>query len=143
VAFIINLQSTASIFNSQFVNNRAAIYLASDGRFVSSDIRVSFTSLRTAGLGSAVSSLLRLERVTFSGSGQWDLKTKYDGGGDVSAYDQTMVYSDKALVFPHECGTEVCDDGEGETPSLPLGCPANGFLLQGNDWLALAMQVRR
>jgi hypothetical protein len=121
--------STVSLAHSMFVDNRAAIRLLSDaaGKLVYIGDPTSGMASPHAADASMVQSTVRLEGVTFSRSGTWHAEdAAIAGGGDVSAFDVAVVYSDTARTVQHGCGSEAA---------------ANAFLSPTAPWIVAAMKV--
>lgn len=139
-------RTDVALLSSTFLNNRAAIFLPSDEELILQGAAMSASSSSFT-RGSTVTAKLYLQNVTFSGSTPWSATNSYRGGGDISAYDYPVVYSDKDLAIPHQCHTGCNEQRRSKkskkttAASFPLACAASAFLTGHEDWLSRAQQV--
>jgi hypothetical protein len=135
-----------SLAHSMLVDNRAAIRLLSDaaGTLIYIGDPTSGLASPHAADASMVQSTVRLEEVTFSRSGTWRADDAIAGGGDVSAFDVAVVYSDTLRTVQHGCGDRACPPAFQEDTSVPLACSeaaAHAFLSPTAPWIVSAMKV--
>jgi hypothetical protein len=139
-------RTDVALRSSTFDNNRAAIFLPSDEELILQAAANSTTS-DTFTRGSTVTAKVYLQNVTFSRNAPWSAANSHRGGGDISAYDYPVVYSDKHLAIPHQCHTGCNEQRRSKkikmttAASFPLACAASGFLTGHEDWLSAAQQV--